>query len=126
MSMSYYYLRAPFTSVRLEHIGEHDKVTLWENGANAGTLTLSKGVGRKFLYMMTDHVDDSQAPMRIYWGDSDKGCVVTENVRGLDPDLMLISEYGEPLRVSEIRDRAGHVRKDKMPGELFGYDEAKP
>ena len=72
--------------------------------------------------LFVDRADDGDCPMRTHWGGRDRGCVVTENAKGLDPETTLVSEYGEPLTVGQIRGRAGHVRKDGWPGELFGYD----
>ena len=124
MSTSYYYVRQPFTSVRLEEDLVYDRVTVFERSMNCGTLIVSRGIGSSVCWFFSEHdVDDSHAPMRTHYGGKDVGCVVTENVRGLDPRLLLISEYGKPMTVDEIRALAGHVRKDGTPGELFGYDK---
>jgi len=126
MSTSYYYIREPFTSVRLEEGPGHDRVTLWERGANCGTLVLSLGSGKRLVSMFAaGDDDDSRAPIRTHYGGKDVGAVVTENVSGLDPSLVLISEYGEPLTVEQIRARAGHGKNASGIGgigELFGYD----
>ena len=125
MSTSYYYVRQPFTSVRLEEGQVHDRVTIFEKGANCGTLTVTAGIGSSVCWFFADHnVDDWHAPMRTHWGGDTVGCVVTENVRGLDPDLVLVSGYGIPIAVAEIRALAGQGRKDGTPGELFGYDKS--
>ena len=123
MSTSYYYMQPPF-SVRLEKGPVHDRVTIFENGVNCGMLTVTAGKGSSVCWLFSENdVDDLHAPMRTHWGGKDVGCVVTENVRGLDPNLQLISEYREPTTVGAIRALAGHVRKDGTPGELFGYDK---
>ena len=124
MSTSYYYTQSPF-SVRLEKDPGYDRVTIFEKGTNCGTLTVTAGMGGAVCWLFSEHnVDDDHAPMCTHWGGKNVGCVVTENVRGLDPNLQLISEYGEPMTVAEIRALAGHVRKDGRPGELFGYDKS--
>ena len=41
MSTSYYRLQDPFTSLRLEEGPGHDRLTVWEQHANCGTLTVS-------------------------------------------------------------------------------------
>lgn len=122
MSTSYYYIEEPFTSIRLLEGPVHDRVSLWESHGLAGTLTVSHGKGRSLVRRFIQYADDPQAPLRTHWGGKEVGCVVTENIRGLADDLVLIDEYGEPVTVGVIRARAGHVRKDGMPGELFGYD----
>ena len=125
MSTSYYYVRQPFTSVHLEEGPVHDRVTIFEKGANCGMLTVTAGTGSSVCWFFADHnVEDWQAPMRTHYGGKDVGCVVTENLRGLDPRLLLISEYGKPMTVGEIRALAGRRRKDDAPGELFGYDKS--
>lgn len=45
MSTEYYCLKPPLTSLRLEEGEGHDRITVWERGACAGTLTLSSGAG---------------------------------------------------------------------------------
>lgn len=122
MSTAYYYLREPFTSIRLERGPSHDRVTLWERGANIGTLTVSAGTGSMVTYLFAEVEYDGKAPMRTHWGGTKVGCVVTENVRGLDPSLVLVSEYGDVLTVGDIRARSGHGRGTAKPGELFGYE----
>ena len=123
MSTSYYYFNSPITSIRLEEGPAHDLITIFENHANCGTLTVSKGTGRTICLMFAlNDVDDFQCPIHTHWGGSKVGAVITENVNGLSDDLILISEYGEPMSVKQIRALAGHVRKDGMPGELFGYN----
>lgn len=103
MSTSYHYLRGPLTSLRLEEGPAHDRLTVFEAGANAGTLTLSLGTGRLLALALADEQDDFHCPMRTHFGGAGVSCVVTENVRGLDPALTLVSDEGEVLTVAEIR-----------------------
>jgi len=105
MSTDYYWLRDPFTSIRLEEGEVHDRVTLWEGGANCGTLTLRAGHGRVVCRMFAD-TDDANAPIHTHFGGADVGCVVTESASALDEPYILVSEYGQPLTVGEIRKRS--------------------
>ena len=124
MSTSYYRLIEPITSLRLEEGLGHDRLTIFENGANAGTLTLTKGLGRRVAGCFSQHEDDSQCPMRTHWGGKDRGAVVTVNDVTLPDDATVISEYGDILTVAQVKARDGRKRTDGYPTELFGYEEA--
>jgi hypothetical protein len=124
MSTSYYDLMEGITSLRLEEGPAHDRLTVFDNHANCGTLTLALGRGRTVALAFAIQADDQDAPIRTHWGGKDVGSVVTEHRRGLADDYCLVSEYGEVLTVGQIRARAGARRKDAMPTELFGYEEA--
>lgn len=125
MSTSYYRFKDPISSVRLEEGPGHDRLTIWENGANAGTLTLSLGTGRTIVKMLMEDVHDGACPMRTHWGGVDRGTVVTINPSGkeLTDDIVLVSEYGEVLKVADVKARDGARRKDGMPTELFGFEK---
>ena len=118
MSTSYYYVAEPFTSIRLEEGPTHDRVTLWESHGNAGTLTVARGHGRQLVKRFAEECDDGRAPMRTHFGGRGVGCIVTENVRDLADDLVLISEYGDVLTVGEIRRCAGHGADATNPTEI--------
>ena len=112
MSTSYYYPQDPITSIRLEQAGKHDRVHVWVNGQKAGTLTVDLGQGATIVRMFADREpDETRCPMRTHWGGTTRGCVVTENVRGLDPSLVLISENGDPVTVQQVRDKHGAGRQ---------------
>ena len=119
MSTEYYRLKPPFTSIRIDSDAAHDRVTLWEDHANAGTLVLSSGRGRILARMLSD---DGPPVMRSYWGGSEVGTVVTESVSDLNVNEFVLSEYGECLTVERVRARAGAKRADGMPTELFGFE----
>lgn len=125
MSTSYYRLKEPFTSLRLQEGPGHDRITLWENGANCGTLTVSKGRGRMVARSFAEYADDSRCPLRTHWGGPDHGAVVTVNDPDISDDATVISEYGDVLTVREVKARDGTRRRDGWPTELFGY-EAQP
>jgi len=110
MSTSYNYLRPPVTALRLVERKPHDLLTVWESGANAGTLTLSAGTGRRIALMLAEDEDDARCPMRTLGGPNG-AIMVVENVRGLDPGLQLISETGLPFTVAEIRAMAREGRE---------------
>ena len=115
MSTSYYDLVEGITSLHLEEGPAHDRLTVWENGANAGTLTLSRGSGKWVARLFADRTGDIDCPLRTHWGGSAVGSVVTENRRGLADDYCVVSEYGDVLTVGQVRARAGARRKDGMP-----------
>ena len=102
MSTSYYHFRPPVTSVKVEEGPAHDRVTVFENRANAGTLTVSKGLGKTFVSFFTDEVDDPVAPIRTHFGGKGRGCVVTIQELHLHPDTYLADEYGQVFTVAQI------------------------
>lgn len=102
MSTSYYHLKEPITSIRIEEGVGHDHLTVWEHGANAGTLMLSKGLGKKVALCFAEEVDDAHAPIRTHFGGKGRGCVVTVQKEHLHPNTMLIDEYGTLFRVADI------------------------
>jgi hypothetical protein len=126
MSTSYYHLKHPITSLRVEMRGEHAHLTIWTNGKNNGTLVLGRDELPDILHMFARDAGDGGCPMRTHWGGAEVGAVVTENTPGLADDMQIISEYGELLTVGRVRGRAGAKRKDGMPTELFGYGKEKP
>lgn len=109
MSTSYYRLQQPFTSIRLEEsIGPHDKVTVWENGANCGTLVLTRGFGRRVVRLFSEtEYDDSRCPLRTHFGGSATGTMVTVNDRDLPDSATVIDEYGRPFKVFEVKAMSG-------------------
>ena len=107
MSTEYQMLREPWTSVRVESTPGHDRVTLFEGHADTGTLTLLAGTAAVLLQQLSRN--DHPPAMLTSYGGTDKGVIVTEHpsAGALDPSLVLISEYGEPITVAEIRAMAG-------------------
>jgi len=112
MSTSYYYCREPVTKVKIASDGEDSRITVWVRGENVGSLWIEPNDIEAVARMFSDSdADDFHCPMRTHFGGAERGCVVTENVRGLDPNLCLIDEYGRPHTVREIRAMAGEGRK---------------
>lgn len=107
MSTSYYHLSAPITSIRLEEGHSHDRVTIFETHANTGTLTFSKGIGRTVVSFFADEVDDNICPIRTHFGGKGRGCIVTIQDQHLHDDMMLVSEYGQPFTVKQIKEMDG-------------------
>lgn len=125
MSTSYYRLSDPFTSIRLEEGVGHDRLTVWEQGANCGTLTFSRGMGKRIARLFAIHEEDNECPLRTHWGGKERGAIVTVNDPEIADSCTVISEYGDVLTVAQVKARDGQHRKDGMPTELFGY-EARP
>ena len=113
MTTEYYLLKKPFTSIRVERSTAHDKLTLWVKHENIGTLTLTAGTAHEILMMFAS--TDCWV-MMTHFGGSLVGCVVKERLRAgaLDPDQILIDEYGGISTVAEVRRRAG-INAEEMP-----------
>lgn len=122
MSTSYYPLRAPVTSLRPEIAGGHTHVGVWVNHAKAGTLVVRNEEWRELLGALRDENVPEDMILRTIWGGSDIGTVV-EDVPSLPGEQQVVSEYGELLKVEQVRAKAGAKRKNGMPTELFGYEE---
>jgi len=99
MSTSYYGLSDPITSLRLEEGPGHDRLTVWEGNALAGTLVLSLGEGRHVAMMFADQ--DCERANTSY-GGKDVGCRVNCDP-ALRDDLVVISEYGEVTTIGAVR-----------------------
>jgi hypothetical protein len=123
MSTSYNRPIEGITSLRLEEGHKHDRLTVWIEHGNAGTLILPHGWGKRLTRVFSsDNGNDGEDDMRTHWGGSAVGAVVTDNAH-LPDDATLISEYGEVLTAGQVRLRAGARRSDGWPTELFGYEE---
>jgi len=103
MSTEYYDLAEPFSSIRLDESGPHVRVTLWEAGANVGTLTLTRDGATAFLRLLADR---QTVRASTSYGGADRGCVVTADP-GLRDELQVISEYGELKTLAEVHALAG-------------------
>lgn len=121
MSTSYYRLRPPVTYLQIVGGAGHDGLSIWVNHALVGTLTLANRETKSFLKMFSEWYEP---PIRTHWGGPDRGAVVTVVEEDLSDEELLISEYGQLLTVAQIKARDGAKRKDGMPTELFGYEEA--
>lgn len=102
MSTSYYKLKKPFTSIRLTEI-YHDHLTLWENGANVGTLLLSRGMGKKVSIIFAD-TDDRLSPVHTLYGGDGVGMVITLH-GNVSENEMLISEDGDITTLARLREK---------------------
>ena len=105
MSTNYYHLREPITNLRMTPEGLEVSI----RGQVAGLLALEPEAssGEIALMFADEQGDDSRCPMRTLWGGTAQGCIVRENTRGLDPALVLVSEYGEIFTVAQVRAFAG-------------------
>ena len=100
MSTSYYKLKKPITSIRLTE-SCHDHLTLWENTVNAGTLLLSKGIGKKISIFFAD-TDVDLSPVHTHWGGDREGMVITVQDNVVEYEI-LISEHGDITTLANLR-----------------------
>lgn len=112
MSTSYYRLVNPITRLRLEEGAAHDRLTVFENGVNAGTLTLSKGVGRRLAMLFAVHKEDNECPLRTHFGGVERGCVVTINDHQMSDCATVIDEHGEIHTVAEVKAMDGRGKRE--------------
>jgi hypothetical protein len=99
MSCDYYRLKSPWTSARLEQTGKHYRLTLWEEGANTGSLCCAwEDSVRSLLLSLTD---TNKVVMHTYFGGSKRGLEVEEKVI-LPHRTTLIDEYGNITSVGEV------------------------
>jgi len=104
MSTDYYKLKAPFSSVRVEETPGHDHVTFWDNGANCGTLVVTKGEGRAVVAAVTSE----EVAVHCAYGGKGVGTVVEERVNGLTDDTFLVNgDNYDTIRVLQLRRKRG-------------------
>lgn len=106
MSTSYYRLKEPITSLRLTSGPAWDHLTVFENGAQAGTLVLSKDVGPRVALMFADK-QEFTCPAHTHWGGADRGCVVTINDKEMSDDAVVVSQYGEIMTIGKVKSYDG-------------------
>lgn len=98
MSTSYYRLRQPITSVRVDDTGEHDRISIWIAHGLAGSLLTRKLETKVILRMFAQ-----EAPSFYVYCDTGRKvrCVVIEE--GLKDEECLVSDYGELFSVKEVK-----------------------
>ena len=120
MSTEYYKLRKPFTHLELDSTGGHGRLKVWIEHGLSGMLTIpNRHLADVLLPLFVEH----PPVLRTHWGGK-KGAIVTVEDRTLSDETVVLSEYGELLTVAKVKARAGATRKDGMPTELFGYEDA--
>lgn len=97
MSTSYNRFKKPITCVRIElQDSSHDKVTVWVNHQNAGTLVVDYKTGKDILEMF----DSGEVVLHCYAGhDCPRVIKRDPNIRD---DEYVISEYGHVIAVREV------------------------
>lgn len=98
MSKSYYRFKKPITCVRVDSEGKHDKVTVWVNHQNSGTLVVDAEQRPNILDILTD---DFNPVLHCYSG-GDKGPCVIKNDPDISDDEYVISEYNEVVLVKDV------------------------
>jgi hypothetical protein len=97
MSTSYYRFKRPITCVRIETEGTHEKVTVWVNHQNSGTLVVDKGTGKDILEMF----DSGEQVLHCYAGAGSSPCVVKTDPNIQDSEYV-ISDYNEITTVANV------------------------
>ena len=113
MSTSYYHLREPVTALflRPEEAG-FTYLDIEVNGHGVGSLLLHDEDVPVMLVLLSDAGREyAEAPVRTSWGGEGVGCQVSERHRGLDPNLQLVSEYGELFTLAQVRAMAGEGKE---------------
>ena len=101
MGTTYNELREPWSSIRVQETEKHTRITLWENGALAGTLTVRSEVAHDVIYSLTGHEVGKH-----WWGGDERGRQYTHY---RDPrSKQVISEY------ADIFDHASLVGADAI------------
>ena len=124
MSTSYYKLREPFTHLELDPAEQPmtSRLQIWIDHTLSGMLLVPNLRVDDILRLFYD--DYNAAVMRTHWDGKDTGAVVTVKEE-LPDETVVISGYGELMTVAQVKARAGATRKDGMPTELFGYEDAE-
>ena len=104
MSTDYHGFRKPVTSIRPEVLGGHTHVGVWVNHAKAGMLIFRNEEWEEAIWLF---VDEDKSLMHTFFGGIEKGTVVVADVPELQPEQILISEYGEIITVADVWARAG-------------------
>lgn len=99
MSTSYYALRQPITSLRLNDIGGHTEITVFINHVHAGSICARNG--RELTSVMRNVFSSTQELYHSNGGWSR----YTRPEYMLSDDAQLISEYGELITVGEIKEK---------------------
>lgn len=110
MSTSFYQLKEPVTSIRLEVMGGHTHVGIWINHGKAGTLVFRNEEWKQGIWLFIDN-DISDAHIYVHGGGKSVGLIVDEYDNLFPAEKQMVSEYGELTTVGEIRAMAGLGKK---------------
>jgi hypothetical protein len=97
MSTSYTRFKKPITCVRIETVGPHDRVTVWINHQNTGTLVVDAGTGGDLLEMF----DSGEQVLHCYAGPGSSPCVVKDDPNIQDTEYV-ISEYRDVTTAANV------------------------
>ena len=106
MSTSYYRLKSPVTSIRVD-FAENPRcrrISIWINGERSGALIVKAAELQPLLQLF---VNTDVQVLHTYSGGSEIGVVVTVNAIVISDDDYVISEYGELFTVRQVKARAG-------------------
>ena len=100
MSTEFYPLKNPISSLRVEAAGDHVRISVWDRGALAGTLTVRAADAPAYILMFAD---ERVVTMHRHYAGSGQGFEITEPEPPLDPKQCLVSEKGDVWTVAEVR-----------------------
>ena len=109
MSTSYYGLRPPVTSVRVEEEGDRAILSIWVNGSPAGKLVLAKKNLKPFLKGVLADADDPV--MHVTCGG--EHMLLCRMLHYARPEDQVISEYGELTTVRDVQNDSAVVVSNK-------------
>jgi hypothetical protein len=96
MSTSYTRFKKPITRVSIDTTDHtHDKITIWVDHQNAGTIVVDAGQGNDFL----DMFDSGKTVLHCY---SAKGPCVIKKDPDISNDEYVISEYNEITKAGKV------------------------
>ena len=98
MSTEFYRIKPPFTSVRTEVGGGHTRLSLWVNHAKTGDITLRNEELKAVLRVFCREV-----PAVIRRGLTGGEVQLDYEDDNVEPDTMLVSEYGEITCVAQLQ-----------------------
>jgi len=101
MSTSYYRLKPPITSIRIDDLGNHDRINVWVSHGLSGSLTVSKDETPQILFMFAEIELDETKCITATW--SKLFGTIINNDKGLSDTDCVISEYGKLHTIGEIR-----------------------
>ena len=101
MSTSYYELRAPWSSIRVDEIGQHTRIHMWAAGKKAGELVVGPEHLSEALWGFRQDPDNSYGCNATVVSRNEAGVL---HIRARPRSRVVISEYSEIIEWDELLD----------------------